>query len=362
VPDGECVDDQIVRFRIVNVGADMQIPSEYRIYRDNLLAHTGSFQLAADDTLVVEIYATGEAIRFEADQHPLHPGHSHPNTTVTGCGSAGNPNGGDLVNELPQDDEDPEIEIDCLPIIDSYDPNDKQVVPSGIGTDRIVHRTALLEYMIRFQNTGTDTAYNVVVVDTLSQSLDISTIEWGMASHAYTLNVSGQYKPVLTFTFNNINLPDSTTHEPNSNGYIKFKIKPLYDIPNNTQIENKAYIYFDYNEAVETNTSHITIADSIPHGEPLVFNAVERPMQREQISVYPNPTTGMVSLDLTGFGNLSGLAELRLTDITGKELQHFQIFKLSNYQIDLSNLPDGMYFLHINTAQGTQRHKIILAR
>jgi len=215
--------------------------------------------------------------------------------------------------------------------------------------------------MIRFQNTGTDTAYKVVVVDTLSQSLDISTIEWGMASHAYTLNVSGQYKPVLTFTFNNINLADSTTDEPNSNCYIKFKIRPLYDIPNNTKIENKAYIYFDYNEAIVTNASWITVADSIPHGEPLVFNAVEMPMQHEQISVYPNPTSGFITITSPQPPS-KGEYALTLTDVSGKELQHFQIFKLSNYQIDLSKLPDGMYFLHIRTDAGAAVRKVVLQR
>jgi uncharacterized repeat protein (TIGR01451 family) len=71
-----------------------------------------------------------------------------------------------------------------------------------------------LNYVIRFQNTGTDVAYKVVVVDTLSEHLDISTLQIGAASHPYKMTVSGKGKPILTFTFDNIMLPDSSTMSP----------------------------------------------------------------------------------------------------------------------------------------------------
>ena len=208
IPDGECRGDTLVRFTIINVGEHMQVPSEYRIYAENLLVFTEQFQLQANESLNIALNATGETIRLEADQHPAHPGNSHPNAVVEGCGNGGVPLNPDIVNATPTDDEDPEIEIDCLPIIDSYDPNDKQIVPAGIGDGRIVHPESILEYIIRFQNTGSDMAYNVVVLDTLPEHLDISTIHWGISSHQYNLEVSGQGRPVLSFSFEDINLPD----------------------------------------------------------------------------------------------------------------------------------------------------------
>jgi hypothetical protein len=94
--------------------------------------------------------------------------------------------------------------------------------------------------VIRFQNTGTDVAYKVVVVDTLSADLDVSTLQLGSVSHPYKMQVSGKGRPVLTFTFNNILLPDSNANEPASHGYIQFSIKPKAGLPEKTRIENYA--------------------------------------------------------------------------------------------------------------------------
>jgi hypothetical protein len=118
--------------------------------------------------------------------------------------------------------------------------------------------------VIRFQNTGTDVAYKVVVVDTLSEHLDISTLRVGAVSHPYTMQVSGKGRPVLTFTFKDINLPDSTADEPRSHGRIQFTIRPKADLPEKTRVENFADIFFDYNEPVRTNTTVNTLYDLPP--------------------------------------------------------------------------------------------------
>ena len=108
--------------------------------------------------------------------------------------------------------------------------------------------------MIRFQNTGTDTAYRVVVLDTLSTYLDIETIRLGMSSHNYRFFVDGNEDfQVLRFEFENINLPDSTTDEPASNGFIKFKINQKANNAIGTLIKNSAAIYFDFNSPIITN-------------------------------------------------------------------------------------------------------------
>jgi hypothetical protein len=118
--------------------------------------------------------------------------------------------------------------------------------------------------VIRFQNTGTDVAYKVVVVDTLSADLDVSTLQLGSCRIPYKVQVSGKGRPVLTFTFNNILLPDSNANEPASHGYIQFSIKPKAGLPEKTRIENFADILFDYNEPVRTNTTFNTLYDLPP--------------------------------------------------------------------------------------------------
>jgi uncharacterized repeat protein (TIGR01451 family) len=157
------------------------------------------------------------------------------------------------VNLFPTDDAQTEVSIDCQPIIDSFDPNDKGVTPEGLTEEKFTPTNTDLHYLIRFQNTGTDVAYRVVVVDTLSTNLDLATLQMGAASHNYKLSVSGKVNPILTFTFNNINLPDSTSDQLGSNGFLSFSIKPKAELAEKEKIENFADIFFDYNEPVRTN-------------------------------------------------------------------------------------------------------------
>ncbi|MBD0259937.1 MAG: IPT/TIG domain-containing protein, partial [Cytophagales bacterium] len=107
-------------------------------------------------------------------------------------------------------------------------------------------------------------AYRVVVADTLSGQLDLSTLRVVGASHPYRFAVSGKGRPVLTFTFEDINLPDSTRDQAGSNGFIQFSIKPLADLPARTRVENFADIFFDYNPPIRTNTLFNRIYDVPP--------------------------------------------------------------------------------------------------
>lgn len=101
----------------------------------------------------------------------------------------------------------------------SFDPNDKSVLPEGD-----IETSDTLSYLVRFQNVGTDTAFNVVVRDLLDANLDLNTLEVGASSHPFTFNIVDPRE--LVWTFSNINLPDSTTDEAASHGFVKFKIRP----------------------------------------------------------------------------------------------------------------------------------------
>lgn len=140
----------------------------------------------------------------------------------------------------------------------SYDPNDKSVQPEETVTSPSTLNTELLTYNINFQNTGNDTAFLVVLVDTISPILDLSTFEIVGSSHSMvtTLDVPNR---IVTFTFENILLPDSNVDEPGSHGFATYKIRALQGIPDSSIVTNTGYIYFDFNPAVITNTvtSHL---------------------------------------------------------------------------------------------------------
>lgn len=136
-------------------------------------------------------------------------------------------------------------------VIGSFDPNDKTESNAGIIQPSFISQGSSLQYVIRFQNTGSDTAFNVVVRDTLSNRVDLTTLDMVTASHPYTLSIeNGNH---LAWTFRNILLPDSNVNEPASHGYIVYRIRPRADVMAGETIHNTASIYFDYNLPVLTN-------------------------------------------------------------------------------------------------------------
>ncbi len=152
-------------------------------------------------------------------------------------------------------------DADCRTVTNSFDPNDKLVAAADTSS---CWETALdeLAFTIRFQNTGNDTAYRVVILDTLSNVLDLSTVRPGPSSHGYEFKVRGQNE--VMFIFNNINLVDSTTSATASQGFVQFFIHPKSSIPENTVIENQAAIYFDTNDPIFTPPAQLTQCSEIP--------------------------------------------------------------------------------------------------
>lgn len=135
-------------------------------------------------------------------------------------------------------------------VVGSFDPNDKSVYPDStldISGDR------WLTYTIRFQNTGTASAEHIYITDTLSHLLDRSSFELLSFSHEPLTQIfpSG----LLRFNYPHINLPDSNSNEPESHGYVKFRIKAKAGMMPGNIIQNTANIFFDFNAPVITNTT-----------------------------------------------------------------------------------------------------------
>ena len=141
----------------------------------------------------------------------------------------------------------------------SYDPNDKSATPTLTLQD-IVNRK-YINYTIRFQNTGTDTAFNVVISDSLSGYLKTNNLKGITSSHPCKFTLKNG---VAYFEFVGINLPDSNTNKLASNGFVKFQILADESVSAGTVIPNKAYIYFDYNKAITTNIATTTIQNPLP--------------------------------------------------------------------------------------------------
>jgi len=171
---------------------------------------------------------------------------------------------GDTINYLavvtPSDNDETAFDnIFILPqtVIGSFDPNDKQCIEgSKLDISKIGD---YLHYQIRFQNEGTDTAFNIVVADTLSTNLDWSTFEYIGSSHTADVKLTNNK---LEFFYPNINLPYKAIDEPGSNGWVAFKIKPKPSVVIGDSLNNRAAIYFDFNLPVITNTATTIVSSA----------------------------------------------------------------------------------------------------
>lgn len=229
-------------------------------------------------------------------------------------------------------------------VVGSYDPNNKLNQPEGVGsTGDMLPTNDEFVYTINFQNTGTAPAYTVRVEDQLDTDLDWSTFEMIHASHDYIVQMQ---EGKLVWTFNNIMLPDSTTDEPNSHGHIIFRIKPIADKPVGTVFENTAYIYFDFNEPIITNTATITFVTTIDVAE----------NESAALSIYPNPASEQVTIvsDL-----LDGNAIIRLLDVQGRVIMNEQISAKNRVEIPV-RFESGHYILQIQNGVKIQTSKLLV--
>jgi uncharacterized repeat protein (TIGR01451 family) len=218
----------------------------------------------------------------------------------------------------------------CQPVVNSYDPNDKHVLPEGIGPQGNIAPGQRLTYAIRFQNTGNATAFNIFILDTLDQALDLSTLQLLGASHPMELEVLPGN--VLRFLFEDINLPDSTSNEPDSHGFVIYSIDPWPGLANGTSITNQADIFFDLNPAIRTNVTLNTLDLSLGDDEAAGGSS--------GLLLVPNPTRSNVQI-LGTFGNGE---RIQIIDSRGQTVRSIQTDH-APMTIDLSTLPAGLYLV-----------------
>jgi uncharacterized repeat protein (TIGR01451 family) len=219
----------------------------------------------------------------------------------------------------------------CYQVVNSYDPNMKEVYPVNVlpGYDD------WFTYTIHFQNTGNAPAFNIRLRDTLDANLDINTFEMLSYSHLANIQLNGN---ILTVRFNNIMLPDSTTDYEGSMGYFQYRIKPLPNLPNGTQIENTAYIYFDYNAPIVTNTTQNNFDITVK------TNNIK--LDEVQYVLYPNPSTGIFMFNPDSYRDNKNIKTVEVYNMMGELV----LSQGNTKQINLQAFPKGIYVARINGA------------
>ena len=224
-------------------------------------------------------------------------------------------------------------------VLNSYDPNDKRChLPTYIQPD--VQEN--LPFTVRFQNDGNYPALNVVVRDTISTNLDLSTFRFIGSKHPVSYTVDPVSREVV-FRFSGIQLLPSVDSLEGSQGYFTYEIKELANLNLNSEIKNMAYIFFDFNPAIITNT---TLNINGYAGNPS--------FQNESIMLFPNPSKGTFQIS----GIEKGSFYLHSTSgqlILSKEYTNGDL-------IDVSGLENGFYLVRLTHSKGEFMQKLQLIR
>ena len=228
----------------------------------------------------------------------------------------------------------------CFVIHDPHDPNLKEVYP--IDT---LQSGQWLTYTVHFQNTGNDTAHTVIINDTLSNYIDASTFQYIASSNKAFIQLFGN---AVVFTFPKINLPDSAASTTLSQGWIQYKVKTLPSLPANAKVTNTAYIYFDVNPAVVTNTT-INIGNAKDTTLGITSLSGSSP-----IHLYPNPNRGSFTLATSG----SIGSDYTISDMLGHIITHSAI-RSDSQSIDLPEASEGVYTLVV---KGLQPIRFVIVR
>lgn len=345
----------VLQFKAKNL-KNTPLNANIRFIRNDTLLSNELLTLSPQSDMVKSLTAKGEVFRQEVRYNG-----QIWSQFEDGCGTANSSNSSNYsITHSPLNHPFQQIISSnnnfCISNRGSYDPNDKTGFPLGVGTKHFIEQNQELDYIIRFQNTGTDTAFKVVIQDVLDKNLEASTLRLGVSSHAYTTQWKG--KDTISFIFDNILLPDSFVNEAKSHGFIRFKIAQKKDLPIGTILKNQAGIYFDFNEAVITNTTFHTLGkDFMPS---IVSNINQLDALDYKVSIAPNPVVQSLNIIIDN-ENASDTYSVLIFDMLGRQVKR-QYFNNKFININCENIENGIYLLEVRANnKNIKRQNIIIA-
>lgn len=340
---GVCEADS-VHFSLTNIGATGTSPDlGYVIAEDLIMYRQDVYSLGASESLDFGMPANGATWHLSADQEPGYPGGNYTNATIEGCVADGSGGTTGVFLVYPFSTGRANGSRVCDEAVGSFDPNELTGRPVGYGPEHLIRAGDDLDYLVHFQNTGTDTAYKVVIRETLPAGLDPTSVVPGAASHGYVFSMN--QNGVMAFTFNNINLPDSASDQAGSNGFVNYRARPLPGLPNGSVIAGAADIYFDFNPPITTNSVFHTVGE----GFISVLLDAPQPEARVRLSVSPNPATRYVQL-VWAESKVAWQADL--FDVTGRLLATVTASG-DVAELDCRSLPPGLYIFRVRNAGGS---------
>ncbi len=339
----ECGTDSLL-FRIKNTGAGgMSTSKEYIVIEDEiwLVPQSQPLQLGAGVEKDFKLPITGKTYRLNIPQTDNHPGKSRPTIALEGCKTTTTPAvSTGFVTMLEEDDADTFVAIDVQENETDYGGNVTRGYPKGYGAEHFITQQTELEYIIRFQNNGADSAKNLTLTDTLSAFLDPTTIKPGASSHPYRVELLGN--GIAKFIFDSINLTDSSANRAASTGFVKFRINQKPYNPIGAVVLNRAAVQFDYQTPVATERIRHVVNEKFIQ---LLSSNTEQ-SNLSSLTVYPNPTAQTATFEWRDAQHRRGT--FLLFDAAGKAVAE-QRFSDSSFEWQRGNLPSGIYWFQIRS-------------
>lgn len=342
VVSGRCEGDS-VRFRIQNLGGDMDAPQEYIITEDNLVLFQGQYELGAGQQRQLAVAANGSTWRLEA-KHPTGLptvwGDPFVAAVVEGCTASGAFSTG-FLNQYNLFDGSFFREIECREVAAQLPSQTKAAFPKGYDAPHnYIPANTELEYVLHFQNTTPDTLRSALLVDTLNTALlNVASISPGTASHPYQYNVLE--KGVLRFAFAGLNLPPAALDSARSRAWVRFRVRQHNDLPAGTLIHNRALVFLGYEAPSNTNQTRHTVAQTLYVQRPT------GPTASKNIWVSTETPTGAIHVHLREHGAYEGF----IYDVSGRMvMQHRFLGKV--WDIPDNLLPSGAFIALLKPQNG----------
>lgn len=332
--EGKCKGDS-VEFKIINTSTVDIDDKDYIIIEDMILALTGKAQIGAGDSTTITQKTNNHTYRLITSQSPNHPGKSFPTIALEGCDGYDSNTMLGSVTEFAEDDADYFTSKDCQESKELAPIN--HVVtghPKGYGPNFTITSHTDLTYLIYFKNVADTVLTSLVIRDSLSEYLDIISVQPGASSQAYDFSLRGGN--VVQFDFDNLSIP------PNGSGFVKFRVSQKPNNPLNTKIENTVAIEMSGNPVTTNQVFHTIGGDS-----ELLFLMVDiqNPINKNiKLNVYPNPFLTETTIVVKDYPKTD--LRLRLYGINGSVLLE-QSSQTGIFQLSRGSLSKGTYVFAI---------------
>lgn len=324
------------RARLENVGTTALGPVQLAVTLDSSSTIIGTIPAASQSTGQTRTWTVPTLPRFAIRNYDII--FNLPVTARVGTQFTASVVASSLITDSYPDDN-----LDTLRqrVVASFDPNDLTVNHTELSL-RQVAVGELLDYLIRFENLGTDTAFAVTIVDSLpSAMLQLGTVQLVGASHNCQWQITG--RGVLTMRFPGIQLPNQAVDALRSQGFVRFRVRPRTTLRTGMLIPGIAHITFDFNAPLATNHVATIIGSLLPTAAPAA-----RSPESTSWTLFPNPATATVTL--AAETPRAGRATVHILDAVGRAVRSLELPVATGtvrLSLDVRDLPSGVYAVRL---------------